>query len=147
MSRSATETKTDGLPEEKQVIYGAPEGQDARFLAKSAHEAAKRQDIILHVALDDKRLAIMEELLAFFAPDIEVLSFPAWDCLPYDRVSPGSEITAARVNTLSTLLMWQEDEKYLPRIVLTTVNAITQKIVPPEAFKRGELERKNRGAA
>ena len=24
----------------------------------------------------------------FFAPLLEVMNLPAWDCLPYDRVSP-----------------------------------------------------------
>jgi transcription-repair coupling factor (superfamily II helicase) len=43
------------------------------------------------------------EFLAFFAPDIKVLSFPAWDCLPYDRVSPHGDIVAARVAALTQI--------------------------------------------
>ena len=41
--------------------------------------------------------------LAFFAPELEVLRFPAWDCLPYDRVSPAAEIVARRLATLTRL--------------------------------------------
>jgi transcription-repair coupling factor (superfamily II helicase) len=43
------------------------------------------------------------QALAFFAPDLPVLSFPAWDCLPYDRVSPNPEIGAQRMATLAAL--------------------------------------------
>ena len=46
----------------------------------------------------------MAEALAFFAPEAEVLRFPAWDCLPYDRVSPNPEIVAERVATLTRLM-------------------------------------------
>ncbi|MCI5060497.1 MAG: transcription-repair coupling factor [Alphaproteobacteria bacterium] len=131
----------EGIRQAK-TLYGMPEGQDARVLASRAREAAKSQGVILHVALDDKRLATLEDLFAFFATDVEVLSFPAWDCLPYDRVSPSGEITAARVNALSQVLSWQSDDKYLPRIVLTTVNALTQKIIPPSALQGTSLEAK-----
>ena len=45
-------------------------------------------------ARDDSRMARLAEALAFFAPDAEVLRFPAWDCLPYDRVSPNPELVS-----------------------------------------------------
>ena len=41
--------------------------------------------------------------LAFFHPGLEVLTFPAWDCLPYDRVSPNGEIISRRIDTLTRL--------------------------------------------
>jgi transcription-repair coupling factor (superfamily II helicase) len=58
---------------------------------------------VIHVARDDKRLAALRAALAFFAPDLAVLEFPAWDCLPYDRVSPNPEIVARRMATLAAL--------------------------------------------
>ena len=73
----------------------------------------------------------MADALGFFAPDVEVLRFPAWDCLPYDRVSPNPEIVAERVATLTRLLEPAER----PRIVLTTVNALVQKVPPRPAFQ------------
>ena len=39
----------------------------------------------------------------FFIPSIEALTFPAWDCLPYDRVSPNGEIVSRRIDTLTRL--------------------------------------------
>ena len=74
-----------------QDIPGAIEGQDARILVARARTA---QNSVLHVCLDDTRMAALAEIITFFAPDLSVLCFPAWDCLPYDRVSPRPESLA-----------------------------------------------------
>ena len=110
------------------TIHGAPEGFDALLLARrrSEHKGA-----VLHVARDDSRMARLTEALAFFAPDIEVLRFPAWDCLPYDRVSPNPEIVSERIATLARLL----EPAARPRLVLTTVNALVQRVPPRPAFE------------
>ena len=68
-------------------VFGAPEGWDAFLLARRRGEFAGP---ILHVTRDDARMARLAEALAFVAPEAEVLRFPAWDCLPYDRVSPNA---------------------------------------------------------
>src|SRR6188474_3523708 len=57
----------------------------------------------LVICRDGPRMAALARALAFFAPDIEVLQFPAWDCLPYDRVSPHAGAVAQRMTTLSRL--------------------------------------------
>jgi len=118
------------------LIGGAPEGQDARILAELAKKAGSYG--LLHVALDDTRSALLTEALAFFAPGLEVLTFPAWDCLPYDRVSPNGGIVAKRIDTLTRLLARQgtpPKEGWKPLVVLTTVNAVLQKLPPRSAFK------------
>lgn len=84
---------------------------------------------VLYIALDDTRMARAERELAFFAPDVEVLTYPAWDSIPYDRVSPNSSVTSKRIKTLSKLVL--ENKK---RIVITTVNAIIQKVVSQEVL-------------
>ena len=66
------------------VVGGAPEGLDAQLVARLVARAARP---VIHVARDDARAAAMAEALGIFAPELPVLSFPAWDCLPYDRVS------------------------------------------------------------
>lgn len=85
---------------------------------------------------EDLRMAATEEALKFFAPDLEVITFPAWDCLPYDRVSPNSDIVAERMTALGTLL--SETDK--PRIILSTVNAVLQ-YVPGKALVANSLFR------
>ncbi|MEE1544105.1 MAG: hypothetical protein V1267_05705, partial [Alphaproteobacteria bacterium] len=75
------------------VLSGAPDGRDALALADLCADA----DLdILYVARDDSHLAAMAEALRVFAPAKAPLVFPAWDCLPYDRVSPRSDICAER---------------------------------------------------
>ena len=44
----------------------------------------------LHVCRDDTRMQRFADALGFFHPGLEVLSLPAWDCLPYDRIGPSA---------------------------------------------------------
>jgi transcription-repair coupling factor (superfamily II helicase) len=104
------------------LLGGAPEGFDARLLAR---EAAGRP--VIHVARDDKRLAAMREALAFLAPGLPILDLPAWDCLPYDRVSPNPGISARRMATLAALARGLPG----PFVLLTTLNAATQRLPAP----------------
>ncbi len=50
------------------------------------------------ICRDGPRMAMLHRALSFFAPDTEVLEFPAWDCLPYDRVSPHAGMVAQRMS-------------------------------------------------
>ncbi|QDY69030.1 transcription-repair coupling factor [Qingshengfaniella alkalisoli] len=103
------------------TVGGAPEGFDARLVLK---ETDRTGGPVLHIARDDKRLEAMRAALAFFAPDMPVLSFPAWDCLPFDRVSPNPDISAARMATLAALVHGAPKRF----VLLTTLNAAMQKI-------------------
>ena len=118
---------------ERVVIAGAPAGHDVRVLAEIAGRAQGKP--LLHVALDDMRAAVIADALAFFAPHCEVISFPAWDCLPYDRISPHTDIASERISALGRL---QQPFKQ-PAIILTTVNAIVQKTLPPEVLREASL--------
>ena len=124
---------------EDNVIYGAVEGHDARILAQKAQALMPDDKILVHVALDDTRVATVKELLDFFAPDVKVIEFPAWDCLPYDRVSPNAEIVAKRVKALTQLMAWDAEVKRYPRILLTTVNAVTQRVMPKSALQNASF--------
>lgn len=121
------------------VIHGAPEGQDARILIERARAIMPDDRVLIHVAMDDARVAELQELIGFFAPDVKVISFPAWDCLPYDRVSPNVEIVAQRVAALCALIGWENQRERYPRILLTTVNAITQKVTPKNVIAGASL--------
>ncbi|HKL65658.1 MAG TPA: transcription-repair coupling factor [Roseovarius sp.] len=102
-------------------VGGAPEGFDARLVLD---EAAAREGPVIHVARDDKRMAAMAAALGFFAPDMPVMRFPGWDCLPYDRISPNAEISAARMATLAGLVHGMPGQF----VLLTTLNAATQRL-------------------
>ena len=103
------------------MLGGAPEGFDAQVLARELAQTARP---VIHVARDDKRLEAMRTALAFFAPQVVVLSFPAWDCLPYDRMSPNPDVSATRMATLAALAHGMP----VPFILLTTLNAATQRL-------------------
>ncbi len=113
------------------LLSGAPEGFDAKLLAD---ELAKGRPV-LHIARDDRRLEAMRSALGFFAPDAVVLSFPAWDCLPYDRVSPNPDISAARMATLAAL---QGGIKG-PFILLTTLSAAMQRVPAREVLAKSSF--------
>jgi transcription-repair coupling factor (superfamily II helicase) len=125
------------LEVQRSVAGGVSEGLDALVLAELARHLAAggRPAPVLHVARDGTRLATLEEALRFFAPDVEVLSFPAWDGVPYDRVAPNADTIARRITTLAELAERAPDEAK-PLVVLTTVNAIVQR-VPPRDFILG----------
>jgi transcription-repair coupling factor (superfamily II helicase) len=108
------------------AIGGVPEGYDALIIGRLAQLAAPTP--LLYVAPDDARLANARECLAFFAPEIERVSIPAWDCLPYDRVSPRNDLVSERIVSLVNLAAGDKG----PRVVLVTVNALLQR-VPPRA--------------
>ena len=102
------------------TVGGAPEGYDAKLILDEMEKAGA----VCHVARDDKRMRAMEEALAFFAPGVPVVTFPGWDCLPYDRVSPNADISATRMATLAALVHG------MPKnfVLLTTLNAATQRV-------------------
>jgi transcription-repair coupling factor (superfamily II helicase) len=120
------------------ILAGVPEGLDALVLAQLAQEVqgAQGAGLILHVARDDRRLDALETALDFFAPKLRVIAFPAWDTVPYDRVSPNPEIQARRITALAKLVLGGRRE---PTIVLTTVNAVLQRL-PPRDFLRNSLK-------
>ncbi|MEL6168533.1 MAG: transcription-repair coupling factor [Pseudomonadota bacterium] len=108
----------------KQItVSGAPEGFDAALLVE---EIARADGPVMHVARDDKRSAAMAEALRLMAPDLPVITFPGWDCLPYDRVSPNADISATRMATLAGLVHGMPGRFAL----LTTLNAATQRVPP-----------------
>lgn len=116
------------------TIGGAPEGVDALALATFA--AGRPDRDVLHLARDDQHMARMAAALAFFAPDVELLTFPAWDCLPYDRVSPNGEVVSRRVDTLTRLAAPRPPG---PRIVIATINAFLQRVPARAAFTGATL--------
>ncbi|WP_417415877.1 transcription-repair coupling factor [Hoeflea sp.] len=104
------------------TLSGVPQGMEALALAEMAWSAGP----LAHIISDGQRMADLEQNLTFFAPDIPVLTLPGWDCLPYDRVSPGADISARRLAALSSLAHFSENPH--PAILLVTVNAMLQRV-------------------
>jgi transcription-repair coupling factor (superfamily II helicase) len=108
------------------VAEGA-EGLVISDLARAVAAKPKPPAVSLAVVCrDGARMQQLARALEFFAPDLAVMQFPAWDCQPYDRVSPHGGILAQRLTTLARLSRLAGSDK--PLIVLTTVNAIVQRV-------------------
>jgi transcription-repair coupling factor (superfamily II helicase) len=107
------------------TLSSTPDGLVPLVLARAAEAAG---GAVLFVARDGPRARTIEEALAFFAPEIDVLNLPPWDCLPYDRVSPSAHVVAKRLSVLAKLGAYRESRSSKPLIVLTTINAAVQKL-------------------
>jgi len=112
------------------TLANVAEGAEGLIIADMARAVAARPKppavSLAVVCRDGPRMQQLARSLAFFAPDLSVLHFPAWDCQPYDRVSPHGGVLAQRLTTLAQLSRLAGSEK--PLIVLTTVNAIVQRV-------------------
>jgi len=114
------------------LVAGAVDGLDALYLADQAK--AEALGFTLHVARDAPRAAQLAERIRFYAPELDVAILPAWDCLPYDRVSPNSDVMARRLEVLARLL-GQGGKR--PDLLLVTVNALLQKLPTADVIRSG----------
>ncbi|MDR3495277.1 MAG: transcription-repair coupling factor, partial [Ancalomicrobiaceae bacterium] len=110
------------------TLTSVPDGLEGLAIGDIARaEGAKAgKPSVMVILRDGHRLAAMEQALAFYAPDVAVISFPAWDCQPYDRVSPNAGVVARRMTALSHLARPRQTGK--PLVLLTTVNAAIQRV-------------------
>ncbi|MHA1543697.1 MAG: transcription-repair coupling factor [Alphaproteobacteria bacterium] len=118
-----------------QTLSGAVPGFDGLVLGELAKKAHQGNLTLIHIAKDDARAETLKTALAFFAPDVTVLNFPAWDVLPYDRTGPRSSILAERLGVLSDLAEGVAEKA--PTLILTTLNAALQR-VPPKNWLLGQ---------
>ena len=113
------------------VLSSAPDGFDAMVVAdlarRFAQEGHDHAAAIVFVARDGQRQVQMEAALGFLAPDLEILSFPNWDCQPYDRVSPHAGIVARRMTVLARLARSHTGEDR-PRVLIATANGLMQRV-------------------
>ena len=108
------------------VITGVPDGAEALVLARALEERRGGGLALTFVGRDAGHMQMVADALGFFAPEAAVLQFPAWDCLPYDRVSPNAGIVASRLATLGRLAQGIEADR--PVVLLTTANAAIQRL-------------------
>ena len=85
---------------------------------------------LLFVDATGDRLDELAAAAAGFEPSLTVLTFPAWDSLPYDRSPPSAAIVGRRVATLARLAA----EPGAPCLVLTSARAVLGRVPPPERW-------------
>lgn len=91
---------------------------------------------LLYIAVNDAAMERVASELVFFAPTARLLKFPAWDVMPYDRISPKTAIMAERMQTLAALT----SSGGAPFILLTTISAALQKLPPKEMLEHTHIE-------
>ena len=106
------------------TLSGVPAGFQPWLLADIARAAPSRA---LFVAPDEQLMRAVADTAHYFAPEIEIVEIPAWDCLPYDRASPSLRTASARLAGLHALQIKPKG----PQLVLTTINALTQRTLTP----------------
>ena len=111
------------------TLSGVPTGFLPSLLADLARAGpnAKGAARCVYVAPDEAAMRAVAATAPFFAPEIEVVQFPAWDCLPYDRASPTLRGMAERIAALHRLQAKQKG----PQLFLTTATAVTQRVLTP----------------
>jgi transcription-repair coupling factor (superfamily II helicase) len=98
----------------------------AADLARAAHGKSNPARAVI-IAADEAAMRALADTVPAFAPEIEVLTLPAWDCLPYDRASPALRVMAERLSTLNAL---QQPLKK-PQLLIATANGVTQRVLTP----------------
>jgi len=106
------------------TLAGVPAGF-LPWLSADLARAAKGRAVF--IAPDEAAMRALADAAHYFAPELETLTFPAWDCLPYDRASPSLRATSERLATLHALQRASDK----PRLLVTTVNAALQRTLTP----------------
>ena len=120
------------------TLAGVPSGflpWLAGDLARAAHGRGEGSRAVV-IAADEAAMRALADTVPLFAPEVTVLAFPAWDCLPYDRASPALRVMAERLATLSTL----QDKPNTPQLLVTTAGAANQRALTP--FRIRQLTRR-----
>ena len=107
----------------------------AADLARAAH-GSNRGGRAVAIVADEAAMRALAETVPLFAPEVEVLTFPGWDCLPYDRASPALRVMAERLATLSAL----QANADKPTLLVATASAATQRVLTP--FRIRQLTRR-----
>ena len=140
MARNPAELIVPGRP---LTLAGVADGAEGLVVADLARAVAARDSIsapatsLLVICRDGPRMAALARALRFFAPDIAVEEFPAWDCLPYDRVSPHAGFVAQRTTALSRLARLEGRDR--SAVFLASVNAALQRLPPRDFIARQSL--------
>lgn len=106
------------------TLSGLARGAQPLVLADLARAVKGRA---VFIAPDEATMQAVADTAAYFAPELEVLTFPAWDCLPYDRASPALSVSARRLAALHRL----QGKAAGPQLLVTTINAVLQRVLTP----------------
>jgi transcription-repair coupling factor (superfamily II helicase) len=107
----------------------------AADLARAAHGSGKGGRAVV-IAADEAAMRALADTVPLFAPEVQVVTFPGWDCLPYDRASPALRVMAERLSALNAL----QSKREAPQLLVATASAASQRVLTP--FRIRQLTRR-----
>jgi len=117
------------------TLASVPRGAHPLVMADLARAAVGRA---VFIAPDEQAMRAVTDAARWFAPDLQVIEFPAWDCLPYDRASPAVSVSSRRLAALHQL----QSGKTGSQLLVTTVNAALQRVLTPFRIREAVRELK-----
>ncbi|MEM6909264.1 MAG: transcription-repair coupling factor, partial [Pseudomonadota bacterium] len=124
--------------DEPLTLSSLPRGSVPLILSDLARAAQRKHGArrAVFIAADEAAMRSAAQAARFFAPELEVLEFPAWDCLPYDRASPALSVSAERLSALFKLQAASD----APQLLVTTINAALQRALSPFRIRESVRE-------
>lgn len=103
----------------------AVDGLDAPIIAGLLRKraAAGKPASALVVTPTGRRAESVAAALDAYLADAEILTFPAWETLPHERLSPSPDTVGRRLETLRRIVTWTGDK---PLVVVASVRAALQ---------------------
>ncbi len=98
----------------------------ARAVGHAGRGSSGKHGRAVFVAADEQAMRAVTDAARWFAPELAVIEFPAWDCLPYDRVGPALSVSARRLSALHQL-----QASHGAQLLVTTINAVLQRVPTP----------------
>lgn len=120
------------ISKEKQKIYSVPLGIEFSVLSSLFAE----YDFITYITHNEANISLLIRTANFFIPNIEIITMPIWDIIPYDRVSPSNKVMVSRLESLAKLLLPNHDKILL----IISAAAVLQKLPPQEILLESILE-------
>ena len=117
----------DLILKKKNIVSNLPDGADCLAAAELCDHFSK----ILIILRDDVRLSRFSQSLRIITNNIDIIEFPAWDCLPFDKNSPNQKLVGKRVRALSSLA----NPNSKKTIILSTIGSVIQKIPNQDFIK------------
>ncbi len=108
----------------RDAVVAVPDAARALVLAGVAH-GAQRRPVLVATATQQEADRLASDAAALLGTD-EVLLFPAWETLPFERVSPGVETMGSRLRALHRL----RSPETAPALLIVPARALIQRLDP-----------------
>ncbi len=92
----------------------------------------QNKNSVVYIGRNEREIINIKKKIEWLLPEEKILLYKAWDQIPYDNISPSKEVQTSRLESL----YYFHSNKNKKLIILTTINAIIQKIIPHSELKK-----------